>query len=512
MSQPEADTGEGALERVPSRVPGLDAVLCGGFLRGGLYLVQGPPGAGKTVLGSQVLYSRAAADGDRALFVTVLGENHGRMLAHLRAMRFFDPALLPERVTYISAYQALDDDGLRGLATLLRREVQGRGATLLVLDGMSAVGAKAGAGFELKRLTHELQTLASATSCTMLLLTTTSGTTTAPEHTMVDGLIELRQRLYGVRSERRLLVHKFRGGGFLEGEHAYRITGEGVAVFPRVEALLATPTRREPPPATRVPSGAASFDAMLGGGIPAATMTAVVGPSGAGKTTLGLQFLALSGAAEPGLLFGCYEPPERLRLKAATMGLDLAAAERRGDVEILWHPTGEHVLDGLAHRLLESVRRRGVKRLVIDGVSGFQQAAVEPERIVRFWSALSNELRALGATTLHTLEMPELIGAEVRVPVGGMSSLAEVMVLLRYVELRSRLFRLVSLFKVREGAFDPTIREFAITEAGIVVGQPFEGVEAVLSGMAREAARNAAAALSEDHDQGSFGGDPARPG
>ena len=123
---------------------------------------------------------------------------------------------------------------------------------------------------------------------------------------------------------------------------------------------------------------------------------------------------------------------------------------------------------------------------------------------MRFWSALSHELRVLGVTALHTLEMPELIGAEVRVPVSGMSSLAEVMVLLRYVELRSRLFRLISLIKVREGAFDPTIREFAITDAGIVVGAPFEGVEAVLSGMAREAARRvAAAAVAEGGEQGS---------
>jgi circadian clock protein KaiC len=92
------------------------------------------------------------------------------------------------------------------------------------------------------------------------------------------------------------------------------------------------------------------------------------------------------------------------------MGLDIAAAEQRGDVELLWYPTGEHILDELAHRLLQAVRRRGVKRLVIDGISGFQQAALEPERIVRFWSALCAELRALDVTALHTMELPEFIG------------------------------------------------------------------------------------------------------
>ena len=323
---------------------------------------------------------------------------------------------------------------------------------------------------------------------------------------MVDGLIELRQRLYGLRNERRLQVHKLRGSEFLEGEHAFRITRDGVTVFPRIEALLATPTRSDPPPPTRLSSGVPSLDAIFGGGIPAATVTALVGPSGAGKTTLALQFLSGASAGEPGRLFGCYEPPERLRLKAAMMGFDLAAAEQRGDVELLWYPTGEHILDELAHRLLDAIRHRGVKRLVIDGVSGFQQAALGPERIVRFWSALSNELRALGVTTVHTLGMPDLVGTEIRVPADAIAALAEVMVLLRYVELRSRLYRLVSLFKVREGAFDPTIREFTITDAGVVVGTPFEGVEAVLGGMAREVRRGAPAAPSEANNA-SFPGD-----
>jgi hypothetical protein len=66
--------------------------------------------------------------------------------------------------------------------------------------------------------------------------------------------------------------------------------------------------------------------------------------------------------------------------------------------------------------------------------------------------------------------------------------------------------------RMRKLAFDPTIREFAITSAGIVVGKPFEGVEAVLSGMPREAARRAAAAVVEGGEQGSPppGNDTAR--
>ena len=493
MTEHEANAaagGEPEIERVPSHVPGLDTILCGGFLSGGVYLIEGLAGAGKTVLASQIIYTHAA-QGKRALFVTVLGENHGRMMAHLRPMRFFDQALVPDRITYVSAYQALDEDeeGLKGLSALLRREVQARGAMLLVLDGLAVVQAKTSSSFEMKRFTHELQALALATDCTMFLLTTPSAIPSTPEHTLVDGVIELQQLIYAQRNERRLVVHKIRGSSYLEGEHAFRITHEGIRVFPRIEAQFINLTGSDRAPRTRVSSGIASLDELLQGGLPAATMAAVVGPAGTGKTTVGLQFLSASSASEPGLLFGCYESPDRLRQKAETMGINLAAAEQRGELEMLWYPVGEHILDELAHRLLEAVQRRGVKRLVVDGISGFQQAAIEQERMVRFWSVLSGELRALGVTTLHTMELPELMGAEIRAPLGGVSSMSEVLVVLRYVEIQSRLYRLISVFKVREGPFDPTIREFTITGAGIAVGKPFEGVEAVLSGMAREAAR-----------------------
>ena len=497
MTQPEtgADAGKSQIVRVPSHVPGLDAILCGGFLQGGLYMVQGQPGAGKTLLVNQILYGHAAA-GSRSLFVTVLGESHGRLLLHMEMMRFFDLSAIPDKVAYISAYHALEDEGLKGLATLIRREVLSRGTTILVLDGASAVEGRAESGFEMKRFTHELQTLAAATGCTMFLLTTTDAMS-APERTMVDGIIELRQQRHSLRNERRVLVRKIRGTAFLEGEHPFRITSDGLTVFPRIEALFAKPSRTDPAPRARLSSGVVSLDAMLGGGgFPAATMTALVGASGAGKTTLGLHFLSASSADEPGLLFGCYEAPERLRLRAATMGFDLAAAEQRGDVALQWHPTGEYILDELAHRLLDAVRQRGVRRLVIDGVSGFQQAALEPERIVRFWSVLSHELRALGVTTLHTLGIPKLVGVDVSPPGSEISALAEAMIVLRYVELRSRLYRLISLSKVREGAFDPTIREFLINDTGVVVGKPFEGVGAVLDQAVRNGAEHPAATSS----------------
>jgi circadian clock protein KaiC len=486
--------------RVLSQVPGLDAILHGGFLQGGVYLILGEPGAGKTILASQIMYNNVSKS-EHAMLVTVLGESHGRMMAHLRTMRFFDEAATPDRVTYISGYQALENEGLKGLSVLIRREVLVYKVKILVLDDVSAVAAKSGDRYEMKRFTHEMQTLASAANCTMFMLTTVSGPMAGVENTMVDGLIELRHRSYGSRNERRLIVHKLRGGGYCEGEHAFRITSEGFKIFARLESLPPTPLKVGSYPALRKSFGVASVDAMFGGGLAEGSVTTLFGGSGTGKTTLGLHFLAASSAEEPGLLFGCYETPAHLRQKASAMGIDVLDAEKRGAISFLWNPIGEYVLDELAHRLLETVRGLGIKRLVIDGMSIFQQAAVEPERITRFWSALTSELRTLGVTTVQTSELQELAGPVVRIRLGEIPSLSETMILMRYVELRSRLYRLISLLKVRDGMFDPTIREFTINDSGIVVGDCFRGVEAVLSGTARTVS-TAMTTPPEDREQG----------
>jgi circadian clock protein KaiC len=192
--------------------------------------------------------------------------------------------------------------------------------------------------------------------------------------------------------------------------------------------------------------------------------------------------------AEPGLFFGFYETPPRLRQQAARLGLDLEGAVGRGEVEILWQPVGENMQDPLAHRLLDAVGRRGVRRLFLDGLGGFIEASVEPGRIARFFSVLVNELRSRGVTTLYTMETRDVVGPGIEVPVSGISSIVENLVALRYVEHRARSRRLVSVVKVRGSGFDPALREFVITDGGGIslAAGALEGSEDLLSGSARD--------------------------
>jgi circadian clock protein KaiC len=319
----------------------------------------------------------------------------------------------------------------------------------------------------------------------MFLLTSAGEAAISPEHTMVDGMIELSDELYGWRSVRDLHVRKFRGSSYLRGRHAFRITGNGIEVFPRTESLLSEPSR-DPAGETRlITSGSAGLDKMVGGGLTAGSTTLVVGPTGSGKTALGLQFLSGASEAEPGLHFGFFESNARLLTKSDSLGLDIRKLVKDGHVELLWQAPTEDLIDALAETLLAAVRRRKVKRVVIDGLSAFQRLTTSADRIAPFFTALVNELRGMRVTTYATLEVPDLIGPIARAPVSDLSTITENLILLRYVELHSRLYRLISILKMRDNEFDPVLRELLLGKNGIEVGDSFNNVEALLSGFGR---------------------------
>ena len=286
--------------------------------------------------------------------------------------------------------------------------------------------------------------------------------------------IGIRNRTLGWSSESTLQVVKLRGTGYLRGRHAFHITQGGLVIYPRIEALLAEPSRPDSAATRTVPSGLVPLDAMLGGGLPSASTTMVMGPTGAGKTTLGLQFLSCCREEEPGLLMGFYETPARLNAKAGDVCRPLRRLFETGVVEMLWQPPTGGILDAYGERLLENVRRRGVRRLFIDGLGAFQSAAANPVRMSHYLTALTNELRVLGVTTVYTVDAPDVLSPQLRIPNGDLSLLSDNLLLLRYVESGSRLRRILSVVKVRDSDFDASLHEYNTTSDGLVIRGLFD--------------------------------------
>jgi circadian clock protein KaiC len=469
-------------DRVSTGIPGLDTILDGGVFEGGIYIIQGAPGAGKTILGNQICFSQAAR-GCNALYVTLLAESHARMVGHMRRLDFFDESVIPDRMSYVGAFKMLEDDGLRGLLDIVRREVRTRQANFLVLDGLITLHEKAKSNLELKKFIHELQTQAAFSNCTMFLLTSAfNAPEFSPEHTMVDGVIELQTMGHGRRSERDLQVHKLRGSSFMSGRHSYRITSAGLRVYPRIEALLETPSVWDSADGPEVSTGIAGLDGMLGGGVDTHSVTVVLGPSGSGKTTAGLQFLCGGAADEPAMLFGFHENPMALKVKADALKVGLST--RAETINLMWRPQTEAILDEVATELLEAIRSRGIKRLVIDGIEGFSKLTDEKDRMGSFLSALCNELRALGVATLVTVETDHA-GMTPGQPLAGvhqagLSAVAENIVALHLAALRSENHRLLTILKSRDRRTDMRMRRFEIVDGGIILDKDSQRAEQIL--------------------------------
>ncbi|MDQ6680799.1 MAG: serine/threonine protein kinase, partial [Pseudomonadota bacterium] len=314
------------------------------------------------------------------------------------------------------------------------------------------------------------QVYASLLGCTVLLLNSIGAVhPMTPEQTMVDGIFKLHHGLVKWRHERTLEVAKFRGSGTLDGSHEMQISAAGITVFPRLEAARVNEVPRLSKGAA-LTTGVPGSDALIGaGGFPLATVTAVAGAPGSGKTLLGLHFVGQATDKEPALLFGFYESPALLVEIARSFGIDLDGLCKSKALEILWQPYGALQLDELGYRLLRAVERTQCKRLFIDGLGGFMSARAFEERGPAFLATLSNELRRLGTTTLFAVESDDTEGFVVSMTAHNISAIADNVIRLRTEESDGRMRRSVSIGKVRGSRIELSLRELTLSDAGLRV-------------------------------------------
>jgi circadian clock protein KaiC len=449
-------------------ISGLDTLLKGGLLAGSVFIVQGPPGAGKTILANQMCFHHAKGGG-KALYLTLLAEAHDRLLWLMKEMTFYDPAQVPSNLYYVSGFDTLQDQGLDGILNLLTAETTRCGADLLILDGLFVLEEFVASDVAFRKFINDLSTWANLSELTVILVTNSRGMRPGPEHTMVDGWIDFSIDTLEYRSIRDIQIRKYRGSDFISGRHALTIGDDGITIFPRLEATISANPAHGVVPGC-LASGINELDAMVGGGLPRASSTLVLGATGVGKTTLGLQFIGRSSAAEPGHFFAFYETAERLRLRADRLSLAFGDACDLGFAEVSWQAPLEQRLDKLGYAIIDAVKRRGIRRLVVDGVEAMALSTIRPQRLAPFLTALTNELRGMDVTTVYTMKLARLMSGPSEISIGSLSALADNVIFLRYQERNGRLQRLLSVLKVGESAFDDSIREFSITNTGIEIG------------------------------------------
>ena len=476
------------IERCPTGIAGLDYILGGGFPKERVYLIQGEPGAGKTTLGLQFLLE-GIRTGEKSLYVTLsetkleleqVANAHGW---NINDINILDLTTLEERIpvdattTLFHPYEV----ELSETTKIILSEIERLKPERVIFDSLSEMRMLTENPLRYRRQMLFLKQFFTKQKTTVLMLDdkTSSTTRDLQINSIAHGVIDLAQHApeYGAE-RRRLCVIKIRGVPFKGGYHDFMIRTGGLSVFPRLVAAEHSGT----PTTEQISSGISNLDMLLGGGVHRGTSTLMIGPAGAGKSTLAMQYAdeALR-RKEKVLLFLFEETIETYLLRAKGIGMTGLVAFHNTDLLRIVHvDPAEYSPGELSNQVRAAVTEEGFRVVVLDSLNGYINAMPEERFLMLQLHELLTFLNTQGASTFMILAQHGLLGA-MQAP-ADLTYLADTVILLRYFEAQGMIRQAISVVKKRSGLHERTIREFHITGDGIQVGEPLKHFHGVLTG------------------------------
>jgi circadian clock protein KaiC len=430
------------------------------------------PGSGKTILSQQYAFHNATPE-QPAVYLSTVTEPLDKIIRYGQALEFFDPAAIRDRrIIYEDVGDILSRDTIGGTSREAGEEVlrtidgfiRELHPSLIVIDSFRAFHALAKDENEFRHFLHGLirRLTASATTSIWNAPYTLEQALGVAEFAAADGVIGLDIKRRDGREMRVLQVLKLRGSGFRSGEHAYRISAAGIDVFPR---LADTQDRSTYALGTsRVATGVPALDKMLGEGYWEGSSTLVCGPSGVGKTLMGLHFLfqgARSG--QPGIIATFQETENQLARIVAGFGWSL------DEINVLSRSVVDMYIDQWVYELLDLIEKTGAKRIVIDSLVDLMVTAGDPLRFREWMYSLVQRCARRGISLMMIVEVAELFQLR-SISEQGLSHLSDNVVLLQYVQDGSRLSRAITVLKTRAAHHEPVAHRYEISKEGLVLG------------------------------------------
>ena len=468
---------------VATGIAGLDTLLMKGIPRSNMILVQGAAGTGKTLLGMEFIYRGIMEFNENGMIVVF--ESSPDKLVRDAAKFGWDFEELQRqnklRIVFTSA-QVLESE-MRSPDSVLMELVEEIGARRIFIDGIGLlrpvlpVGMNLpanGAGSYRELLQQVLEGMHRERLTTMLshelgALPDSLATLEAATF-LADTVIELSYDRAQHIGHRNLEIIKSRGQNYVAGKHTLQIKGgSGLHVFRRVQASVLASRDEQATSATKHSIiGDPALDDLTGGGVYDGSTTMVIGISGVGKTVLATQVL-LEGAkcGQRGLLISLDEHPSQIIRNAATIGLDLQSQIDAGMIHIFYDSPQELEVDAHFARIVETIEKFDIKRMVVDGVTSYSTAFEDRRAYRDFFHALVAYSKFHLMTTFFNYENPEVFGVSSYMPEFPVNSIVDNIVLLSLVELGSSLHRAIAVVKSRGCKHKFDTREFTIGQGGI---------------------------------------------
>jgi circadian clock protein KaiC len=444
----------------------VDKILVGGFPTNAIHIIMGAPGTGKTILAEQICFSNASP-GRPVLYLSTFSEPLQKLVGFLQEFSFATPEKIGTQVVYeyigedvLAAPQHVPER-VQELLTLHRPKI-------IVIDSFKALADLLPERSAWRRTLDAIAGMLTAYDTTTFWVGEYMAgmMSDLPEFAVADGIVDLTRTERGSRDERFLRVLKLRGSGFLAGHHAVHLGPHGIEAFRRFITPATPPDYR--PMFERLKSGISGLDDMVATGWLRGSATLVAGPSGAGKTSLGMQFLRAGvDEGEPGLLASFQESPTQLVRMMSSLGWEPQKVLGPGKLDHFYTSPVELQIDTVANEIVRRIENHGVKRVVIDSVTDLEKGSADPLRYRDLLYSLTQLFAAQNVTSMLLVETVNLSPGHV-ITTSEVSYMSDNILLLE-VLLGEDLTRTIRILKSRGSEHDGHRHRLRITRSGVAV-------------------------------------------
>ena len=473
----------GLSNRLSTGIDGLDEVLHGGLIPERSYMLRGPAGSGKTILGLHVL-ERGLREDETGLFINLeedlddLKANATALGFDADAIEFLDLSPTADVFTEDQSYEVFEAAEVEQepLSEEIVETVAEVSPDRVVVDPLTQFRYLTSGEYQFrKQIVGFMRFLKQQGATVIFTVQDTEDLPTDDIQFITDGTVLLDDAAYG----RTIDVPKFRGSATQSGEHAYRITDTGIEVYPALE-----PRRHDTEfSAEDISAGVPEVDELLNGGLTRGTVSIISGPTGAGKTTLGTQFMkAAAGRGERSMIYLFEESKRTLMNRSRAVDIPVDDMVERGTLQVREVEALERSPQEFGRMVRTEVEEHDAKIVMVDGIAGYRLTLRgADETMLPRIHALGRYLNNSGVTTILIDETKNITG-EFNATREDVSYLADSIVFLRHLELEGELRKAIGVLKKRTSDFERTLREFEVTGDGIKVGEPLTGMRGILSG------------------------------
>ncbi len=477
------------LEKCPTGISGLDEITGGGLPKERPTLVVGNAGSGKTLLSMEFLIKGAMDFNEPGVFVA-FEETSEELSKNVASLGFDVQALIAKKklaIDYVyierSEIQETGEYDLEGLFIRLGHAIKSVGAKRVVLDTIEVLFAglpnPAILRAELRRLFRWLKS-AGVTAVITGERGEHSLTRYGLEEYVADCVIFLDNRVTDQLSTRRLRVIKYRGSAHGTNEYPFLIDEQGISILPITSLGLSHEASIE-----RVPTGIPRLDGMFdGGGYYRGSSVLVSGTAGTGKTSLAAYFAdAACRSGKRCLYFAFEESESQLLRNMRSIGLNMVKWTRKG---LLTVHTSRPELQGLERHLVEMhklIRDFKPEAVLVDPITNLIKVG-SPLDVTSMMTRLVDYLKSEKITSLFTSLVTDARAVEAA---AGVSSLMDTWIALQDMESNGERNRGIMIMKSRGMGHSNQVREFNLTDKGIVIADTYLGPSGVLTGSARAA-------------------------